>query len=251
MIQLSRQNANVSLTLRQLAAALAGTGGDHWGVVQALQYSLGNTLLADIRQDFATKSAGGTGVDGIKWAPLQSATIAGRRLGPADKKAIALIRRVPSLTNAQRSWIARDISRRAGILMAKFGLSAKTARGLARAHAESPFRAAGQVRSFYSILSTRSVQILRDTDELFLSLTPGVEEIPSGAPGNILRAFQGRITVGTNKKPWHHEGVPSRNLTARPCWPPDGDLPAQWWDDILKSLLRGLVRVAEYVLRRG
>lgn len=73
------------------------------------------------------------------------------------------------------------------------------------------------------------VEILRDTGLLFGSLSPG-----TFTKDTILQAGAGRVIVGTNQKPWHHRGT--RRLPARPYWPPDGKLPADWWADILDAL---------------
>ena len=61
------------------------------------------------------------------------------------------------------------------------------------------------------------VEILRDTGELFRSLEPGLGTQPSGASGQVFELEPGAVTIGTNKKPWHHRG--NERLPARPLWP--------------------------------
>lgn len=95
---------------------------------------------------------------------------------------------------------------------------------------------------------TAQVEILRDTGELFRSLSPGVEATPSNAPGQVFAVPPGRVIVGTNKKPWHHRGVPGK-LPARPLWPKQ--LPDAWWRAIMGAYRRGLVKMLVELLTRG
>ncbi len=90
-----------------------------------------------------------------------------------------------------------------------------------------------------------SVEILRDTGELFRSLSPGIDDRPSGAPGQVFDTPPGKVRVGTNKKPWHHRGVPGR-LPARPLWP--DVLPPAWTAALAKTAQRGVVRAIVVLL---
>lgn len=61
---------------------------------QSLQLRVGVALLSQIQQDYVTKARGGTGRDGVKWAPLKPATIARRRRTPGDKRLAKATRQV-------------------------------------------------------------------------------------------------------------------------------------------------------------
>jgi len=94
------------------------------------------------------------------------------------------------------------------------------------------------------------VEILRDTGELIRSFSPGVEDRPSGADGQVFELKPGLVRVGTNKKPWHHRGVKNK-LPARSFWPLDGRLPAAWWRYLLRVYGRGLARALTILLSGG
>jgi hypothetical protein len=101
-----------------------------------------------------------------------------------------------------------------------------------------------------AVLGGRQVDILRDTGELFRSLTPGVDDKPSGADGQIFNVRPGGIIVGTNKKPWHHTGIPGR-LPKRLLWPENGILPDKWIDWIEKAGIRGIANAIIIIVTRG
>ncbi len=242
---------NLYQQIRELPRILTGQAPDPAGIARGLQLRLGVALLSLIQQDFIRKARGERGQDGIQWKPLAPSTIAARRLGPADRKAITLKARgkAGGLTPAEKRKIEADIRKRAPLLQVKFGLGEGQAHGLAKAQAEAAARRSGKVASIFSVLSARSVEILRDTGELFRSFSPGVEDVPSGADGQIFETPTGKVIVGTNKKPWHHTGAPP-HLPARPNWPLDGVLPDVWWRALLGAYQRGLVRVVVLLLRR-
>jgi hypothetical protein len=175
--------------LRDLPLVLAGRAPDPLGIARGLQLRLGTTLLSKVQQDFITKSRGGVGTDGVKWAPLSPKTIARRRKGPKGK-------------------------------------------GKKKKAAPAP------------------VDILRNTGELLRSLSPGVDEKPSGAPGQVFDVSRpGVIVVGTNKKPYHHKGIPGR-LPARPLWPVDGKIPGAWLPAIHLAAARGVLRAIALLCER-
>ncbi len=100
------------------------------------------------------------------------------------------------------------------------------------------------------------ILILRDTDALFNSLSPGAgaksNHMPSVKAHGIFRLDPGSVTVGTNRVGaiYHHEGrfppLPQRRL-----WPAPVDWPKHWWDDVLASGREGLLEVAQTILSRG
>ena len=89
-------------------------------------------------------------------------------------------------------------------------------------------------------------EILRDTNRLFRSLSPGVEDRPSGAAGQVFRLQPGQVIVGTNVvyAATHQRGDADRNIPARPFLPVAA-LPAAYWPAIVRALVRGLARAVE------
>ena len=268
---ITAQNTPVGIRdlLQRLSAQLVGRETDTTGgMIHGLQLRLGLVLLTKIQQAFEVKAAGGVGEDGIQWAPLKPATIAARRLSGDDRKAVALKRRVSeAFTPAQQRAIGSEIKAQTSRLIVKFALGEGTAAGLARAHVENRWRKRikvfgqvvnnvswpttmlnvrtaqhniGHIAAKFAYLSTRHVEILRDTGELLASLSPGVD---GPGPGGILRMPSGQIIVGTNvgEKWRHHAGT--KTVPARPFWPVNGSLPASWWDAISGALQRGLLEI--------
>lgn len=234
--------------LRALPRILAGGAPDPYGLARGLQLRLGVALLSKVQQDFVTKSRGGTGEDGIKWPALQRSTIAQRRTTRQERKALGITGRRTRglLTPAQdRRWKQIFASRR-NALMAKHGMGSGQASAIAAKIAWSILKSEG-AQTKLALLGGRRVDILRDTGELFRSLGPGVEDRPSGADGQVFDVPPGKVIVGTNKKTWHHRGVPGK-LPARPLWRLDGTLPPGWWQYLLRVYNRGLVRALVLIL---
>lgn len=234
--------------LSQLPAALAGAD-DPYGIARGIQLRGGIALLSKIQQAFIVKSRGGTGDDGIKWPPLKRSTIAQRRTTGTERKALGIggTRVRGLLTPAQdRRW--RQIF---GSRLAKLRLvmSDGAAKAKAAQIAWAILKSEG-AQTKLQVLGGRQVDILRDTGELFRSLTPGVEDQPSGADGQVFRVPPGRVIVGSNKKPWHHAGIPGK-LPTRPLWPLDGRLPAAWQQAVADAMRRGIGVAILLLLDRG
>jgi hypothetical protein len=231
----------VSLRLRELMTAIAGKGSDRWGVVRSLQLVLGMKLLEMIHDNFEVKANGGTDEAGIKWAPLKRETIAQRRLGPGDKKKFGIggKRERGLLTPAENDRWRKLFSTRKWLLHVKFGMGEREASASAAKYAWFILKGEG-AQTKLDVLGGRTVQTLRDTGELFNSLSPGVQ---GSAPpdGQIFRTPPGAIIVGTNKKPWHHAGIPGK-LPARPFWPTNGQMPQVWRDRLAGTLQRSMTR---------
>lgn len=237
--------------LRLLPAVLAGETPDTLNVSRGIKLRLAVAFLSQVQQAFLVKARGGRDEAGIRWQPLSPATVARRRLGPGDRKLITDKARTAHLTGAQRRTFRREYLKRLRANVAA-GVQRADAAARARAGAYGVLRSRGvTVPSKAQILGARSVEILRDTGELFRSLTPGVEDRPARTPGQVVEADRpGSVTVGTNKKGWHHRGNP--RLPSRPYWPLDGDLPAAWWRALSGAMQRGLaVAVARLTARRG
>ena len=71
--------ADLLRNLRLLPSVLAGKSPDPHGLARIFLAHLGNAVLKCLQEDFETKSAGGTGRDGVKWPPLSIVTLQERR----------------------------------------------------------------------------------------------------------------------------------------------------------------------------
>lgn len=242
--------AELHQLLRAFPAIVAGSAPDPMGIAKGIQLRVGVALLSKIQQAFIVKSRGGVGEDGIQWPALKRSTVAQRRTSASERKELGLTgqRTRGLLTPAQdKRWRALFAATK-NQLMAKFGLSPQAAGARAAQMAWAVLKAEG-AQTKLDTLGNRKVDTLRDTGELFRSLSPGVEDRPSGAEGQVFQVQPGRVIVGTNKKPWHHRGVPGK-LPARHLWPPDGNLPDPWWGAILAAGQRGCVRGLVLLLER-
>jgi hypothetical protein len=122
----------------------------------------------------------------------------------------------------------------------------------ARAEIEAA-RLRGEKRpTVVQLYGSRQVDIGRDTDRMFRSLSPGVEDRPSGAEGQVFETPPGAVIVGTNV-PYaeaFHAGRPEQNQPARPMWPLNGSIPAAWWPAIIGAAQRGVAAAVALVTGR-
>jgi hypothetical protein len=235
--------AGLKRILQSIPAIVAGSQADPGGVVQAIQLRCGVALLSQIQQDFITKSRGGTGRDGVTWKPLRPETIAQRRTTAAERKAAGVGGRNSGhrglLTEAEnRRWRAIFASRVA-MLRAK---GVANAAAIAAAIAWAALKAQG-AKTKLALFGGRRGDIGRDTSAMFRSLTPGVDDKPSGAEDQIFETIPGAVIVGSSK-PY----FPAFNRV-RQVFPTDGTIPAAWWDAINAAAKRGLVAVITNSLR--
>lgn len=242
--------AEATALIASIPAILAGTAADPFGVANRVKLRAGVALLSEVQQDFITKSRGGRGRDGIQWPALKPETVAQRRVTAAEKKAAGIKgERVRGyLTPEQdREWRKKF---RSVFLAARRDVSAEAARRIAFGAAWKWVKERFGAQTRKELFGGRKVDILRDTGELFRSITPGVEYTPSGAPGQVFDVTQpGRVVVGTNKKPWHQHGRPERGLPARPLWPEDGSIPDAWWPGVNDAITTGITEAVAAVLR--
>lgn len=200
---------------------------------------IGLSLLSQIQQDFITKARGGRGRDGIQWQPLAPETIARRRVGPTYLKSQALAQTADKrlyVTGPQNAaW--KEIYQQ-NLARLRLALDDAEAKKLAARVATAAIRRAGG-KTKLEALGSRNVEILRDTGELFRSLTPGVQKENTDAPGQVFATDGNTVSVGSSKKPWHHRGVPGR-LPSRPLWPLDGNIPSAWWPALIAAARRGV-----------
>ena len=226
--------------LSAVPGMLSGSVQDTLNLRQIVLLRGAVALMSKVQQAFIVKSRGGVGEDGIRWKPLKRETIAQRRTTVKERRAAGVggKRYRGLLTAAQNRRWARIFATRVAWLRAK-GLSEADAKARAAQIAWATLKNEG-AQTKLGLFGGRTVDTLRDTGELLRSLTPGTGNRPSGSPGQICTAVPGRIVIGTNKKPWHHAGVPGK-LPARPLWP--DKIPDPWWDAVHDAIRAGLIEI--------
>jgi len=240
--------------LRTLPAMLSGKSPDPYGIVRGIQLRVANVVLSKIQQAFIVKSRGGVGSDGIQWPPLKPETIAQRTVSKADRKRAGIgerewrERQRGLLTPEQNRLWRKKFSRSLAWLRLDMGEREARSRAaqIAWRYVKEELGAKTRLEAF----GKRVVDSLRDTGELFRSLSAGVEDQLSGAPGQIVRIPAGTSFVGTNVKPRHHTCIPGR-LPKRLLWPESGEIPAEWWPAINRAVLRGIQAAIQMILQGG
>jgi hypothetical protein len=232
--------------LRELPRILAGHAPDPLGVAKGLQLRLGVALLSKVQQAFVVKSRGGTGDDGIKWPPMKPASIAQRRTTAGERKQLGITgKRVRGLlTPAEDKRWRQIFAQRKWLFVTKFGMGDREASERAAQIAWAVLKSSG-AKTKLAVLGGRQVDMCRDTSRYFRSLSPGVEDRPSGEAEQVFQVSPGRVIVGTN--------VPyaGRQHKLRPLWPAGGQLPAAWWKHLLQVAVRGVARAASLLVQTG
>jgi hypothetical protein len=228
--------------IRAVTVAVAGTGPDPLGVARPILTRGAVALLSQIQAAYIVKARGGVGSDGIKWKPLDRKTIAyGRRTSRSELKSLGVSgKRVRGLLTPAQDKKWRSIYARC---LAQF-----RARGVAGGEARAAQIAWAVLKrdgakTKLDVLGSRVVEIGRDTGGLLASLTPGTEEQPSSADGQIFEVKPGQLTVGSNKP------YASRFHASRPMWP--AELPQPWADAIAGAIMRGLIVAITRALATG
>lgn len=251
-IDLRMGRADVWRKLQAIARAL---NNDTSGLMRRLKLRVGTALLSQVQQDFVRKSHGETGKDGIKWKELKPATIARRRVTKDERKQAGVDER--NYTKIQQ--LVYKSAYATNFAKLRLDMPEAAAMVFARQLAKLEVKRAGK-KSQVELFGGRKVDILRDTGELLRSFSPGVAAGreadvnfvgPSEHPdGQIFRIDPDAVTVGSNKKPWHHQGVPGR-LPSRPFWPLNGLIPEAWWPAINQACLRGITEAFNEVAAKG
>lgn len=229
--------------LGQLPRIFAGHVADPLSIAKGLQLRLGVALLSKVQQAFVVKSRGGTGDDGIIWKPMKPASIAQRRTTAAERKQLGIsgkrVRGLLTPAEDKRWW--KIFAQRKAMFMGKFGLSEQEASGRAAQAAWTILKSQG-AKTKLAVLGSRQVDMCRDTSRYFRSLSPGVDDRPSGADGQVFETPPGRVIVGTNVAYAEHQAK------MRPLWPAGGKLPDAWWRHLMQVAVRGAMRAASLLV---
>ena len=201
--------------IRLFAAILSGDAPDDHNIARGFLSAIGFSFLANVREAYITKARGGTDEMGITWPPLAPSTIANRKVGPRDLKPGkgAVSQAMADAIKERQKIVKREEKKAFKRLI--ISMSAEQAKARARQIASAKATwITGKTK--IETLGARNVEILRDTDALFLSLSPGVltpdgYEKPFGEGGEaqIFEINEGVVIVGTNdKKASTHQNGP-------------------------------------------
>lgn len=248
-----RRRSDVSVAIAAAVAGACGRDARYADLARDLLIRIGNALLSQIQQDFLVKSRRGIGRDGIEWPELKPETIRRRRVSPQDERDVR-----KAIKELRGRIYADELGRLRAATFSSFAprpitmqdekidaVLVKRARKYAKELVEA---AAKRLRN--QLLSTRQVDILRDTGAMFRAFTPGVGlQVPTN-PGQSFETNIGsaRVTVGNAEKPWHQEG--NDRLPARSSWPIDGTIPEAWWPPIILAAERGMRHLLTKALER-
>lgn len=265
MIQFQGKKAALRQLLLQLAAVLSGRQADTSGIAKAFLMTIGYAALSDIRQAYVTKARGGTDAMGVKWAPLKPETIANRRVGPGDLKD-KNVKSWDAARKAALKQIEKEFARQEGALYQRYLLSMDPVAAQRMARQMASRRATEKTgMTKVQALGSRQVEILRDTDVLLNSLTPGMligsgvslAYVPLTSPGASEQIFNigpGQITVGSNV-PYansHQDGNPAHGLPQRKILPEkDDEIPDDWWENWIDAGQTALSECISDYLQRG
>jgi hypothetical protein len=265
-ITVKATHADIVRDVQLLPSIVTGPLPGPQGLVNILLIRVGLALLARIRYAFEVKASGGTDDAGDTWAPLLPQTIAYKRRhgGVPPPKQRAKYRPSWMLSAKERkAWwtiygaqLARLRGKRGRYARIDDEMKDKQAdKGHAAAIAWVILKASG-ARTLLSVYGNAPVKILRDTDVLYNSLSPGVGAASAAAtvpssPNQVFRLAQGEVILGTNRKgaAAHHAGIPGR-LPQRRLWPHPSRWPAPWWLDALFTLREGIIDIAIQLFSR-
>lgn len=237
--------------LAMLPLILSGRVADESGIARGFMMRVAYTFLMKVKEAFIAKSRGGTGEDGITWAPLTREYLAyGRRFGRGEQAALKAAAGLGAgnhhrglLTAAQDKRWKQVYAQTLAWLAAREPLG--TAKAIAAGHAWKVVKQEG-AKTKLEVYGSRQVDIGRDTGILFNSLSPG--ELSEAGPdaqlaaaeSQVLESRPGEVIVGTNvpyAAPFHKR---------RPLWP--SVLPQSWLDAMNRRAAEGIARAVEYIV---
>lgn len=227
--------------VRELVQAVAGRGPSSSGIGERVMRRVGESFLADVQQDFATKSAGGTGKVGGKWPAQSKKYLAYGR--PPEGREKTVVRKAAGVKSSDRyapggnnGLLSADQNRRWKAIFAftkrRLMLSTSEAEASQRAAqiAWATLKREG-ARTKLQVYGSRTVPILRDTDSLYDSFSPhDAEAVFEASAGSgqfgSKHPFAAAHNYGTGK-------LPRRQII------PDGDddMPDEWADNMAAAAL--------------
>lgn len=159
---------------------------------------IGTQLLSFVKLDYVTKSRGGTGTDGIKWAPIKVGTILARLRKAGHLKS----RPVPG-TNRKIGVVAKTVKANEALFkqLARAGVKFRDKKGNTikgskpRAKAGNTVGTTKATREKSVKLAPGSYQIGVDTGLQLNSAGPGYSG-PDGKGGNVMTYTEDTVTVG-------------------------------------------------------
>lgn len=226
--------------LADVPEVLAGRKPDDTGAARGLLLAVGVAVLGKVKDDYVTKSEGGTGSDGVSWEPLSAVTLALRRVRTdglkklkADYAGLGRDRR--RLVDEQRRRLERLLlgDSPGARAQRKMGLRLLDRRYKAGAVSESEYERVRKLLLRQSRQETAEAVafagalalILRDTDRTLNSLTPGL-----GGSDQHLQAGPGWVEIGSNVAHFkYHQSKRPRKMkrSGRPVLPRRQVLPDQ------------------------
>lgn len=257
-VHVAARRDDVATIVRMLPAILSGRVADEHGIASGFKMRLAFAFFSVVKEEFIVKSRGGTDAAGISWPKLSQAYLAYGR-GPKSTRTAGGL--APGgndgfMTAAQLKQWRRDYSSWLGDFNQSYArlslqVDQRLAKSRAAAYAWAKAKEAG-VKTKLDVFGNREVEILRDRGIMFNSLSPGVLSQDgvaasySASPGQIVDADgAGVLIVGSNVEyTKYHQGT-SDKPGRRPIWPVDGELPAEWWEDMLDAAVTGLLEIGE------
>ncbi len=159
---------------------------------------IGTQILSFVKLDYIAKSRGGTGTDGIKWAPIKVGTILARLRKAGHLKS----RPVPG-TNRRIGVVAKSVKANEALFkqLARAGVKFRDKKGNTikgnrpRSKAGNTVGTTKAVRQKSVNLAPGSYQIGVDTGLQLNSAGPGYSA-PDGKGGNVTTYTEDSVTVG-------------------------------------------------------
>lgn len=167
---------------------------------------IGTQILSYVKLDYVAKSRGGTGTDGIHWAPLKVGTILARL-----RKAGHLKTRRVAGTNRTEGVIAKSVKANEALFkqLARAGVKFRDKKGNAikgtkpRSKAGNTVGTTKEIREKSVKLAPGSYQIGVDTGLQLNSAGPGYKG-PDGKGGNVMTYTEDTVTVGFGRSYSEH-----------------------------------------------
>jgi hypothetical protein len=222
--------------LHKLPGILDGRLPDEYKIGQFFRTHLAYFLLQKIYRQWLIKSKGGTDDLGYSWRPLKRETIAARPITKGELKRVGIVgKRVRGLLTPGEDKLWR------GIFFSNLKrLASKIGEAKAKAQASqiawAVLKSMG-AKTRLETLGNRKVDIMRVSDRLIKSLTPGrINEVSYTFPQDqIFEVSQSEISIGS-KVPY--AGYQHK---MRPFWPPQSRI-RPWLNEALVEAGKSTVK---------